>query len=286
VLVGLSALSGILLIAMVLTDWPSEQLNQFWADHSIFASVLSTVLLVSLGYLAFEAGEAAEQADLNRSVTSAGLSGLVDHLVDVDIALSMLADNTAPADLNTVGRPLRWIREIREGSQAKSTMGDAGLRLRSDLPMQAVTLAAADWRIQLIDQSIRRIIGAMRDWAALIAVSDDGRAVLMRFGQVRLDLLELQDHIRKGQPVVAQADMARLRMYLHLFALALERISSPDFLRPGIVAIPANGSPTPNGLGAPFTEMLRRSPLDIRVALDLLDAQHSSAQKSATKGVR
>ncbi len=107
VLIGLSVLSGLVLLAMVLTDWPGEQLNQFWADHSIFASVLSTVLLVSLGYLAFEARETAEQADLNRSVTSAGLSGLVDHLVDVDIALSMLASETAPEQMYAEGRPLQ-----------------------------------------------------------------------------------------------------------------------------------------------------------------------------------
>jgi peptidoglycan/LPS O-acetylase OafA/YrhL len=64
VLIGLSVLSHLVLNVMVLTDWPGEQLNKFWADHSIFASVLSALLLVSLGYLAFEGGETAEQAEL------------------------------------------------------------------------------------------------------------------------------------------------------------------------------------------------------------------------------
>ena len=74
VLLGLSVMSGVCLIAMVVTDWPGEQLARFWADHSILAAVVSTLLLISVGYLAFEAGESAEQAKLNRSVTSAGLS--------------------------------------------------------------------------------------------------------------------------------------------------------------------------------------------------------------------
>lgn len=285
VLIGLSVLSGVVLLAMVLTDWPGEQLNQFWADHSIFASVLSTVLLVSLGYLAFEARETAEQADLNRSVTSAGLSGLVDHLVDVDIALSMLASETAPEQMYAEGRPLRWIRSVREERQRKSTVSKAGLMLRSDFPTQSAPLEAMAWRTDLIDQTIRRIIGGMRDWAALIAVSEDGRAVLKRFGQVRLDLLELQDHIRKGRPDNARTDVAGLRTYVQLFALALERISSPDYLRPGIVAIPANGSTTPDRVGAPFEEMRRRSPLYIREAMRLLDAQHELSAKVRDQGL-
>jgi hypothetical protein len=90
----LGIVSGGALVVMVLTDWPGEQLARFWADHSILATVVSSLLLLSVGYLAFEAGENANQAELNRSVTSAGLSGLVDHLIDVDMADSTGRRNT------------------------------------------------------------------------------------------------------------------------------------------------------------------------------------------------
>jgi hypothetical protein len=229
VLAILSTLSGVVLIAMVLTDWPSEELAHFWADHSIFAAVVSSLLMVSVGYLAFEAGESAKQTELSRSVTSAGLSGFVDHLVDVDIALAMLTNERAPAELDTEGRPLRWMRPIRERLQAGGP---------NPLAPSSVGAASAEqplrWRQVIVDQCIRRIIVGMRDWAALVGVSEDGRLALIHLGRFRLALVDVQQNLIEDQFDPTNDRFRNLRSYIQLFAVGMERLSTPNHPRPGL----------------------------------------------------
>ena len=88
VLRGLTVACAAGLVAMLLSDWPFELLNQFWAAHSVLTSMLSTVLLVALGFLAFEHSERRRQEHLDSNLTATGLSGLVDHLIDVEVALA------------------------------------------------------------------------------------------------------------------------------------------------------------------------------------------------------
>jgi hypothetical protein len=281
-LVALSTLSGLALIVMVLTDWPGEQLDLFWADHSVLAAMLSTLLLISLGYLAFEAGETKKQVALNKSVTSAGVSGLVGHLMDLDIAVAMLADPLRPKRFSVDGSPLSWVRPLREDLQrraaekadaAKNTaVGEieeaTGHRAASkvrfrvdDWPRRLADYPHTAWREELLDQGIRRTIAGMRDWAALISVSDDGRRVLMRFGQVRLSLLALGDGIRAHAD--QKPEVLELRRYLQFFAFALERVSSPEHLRAGIVTELINTSEK-------FPSLLAKNPPTIGEAMELL----------------
>jgi hypothetical protein len=181
-----------------------------------------------VGYLAFEAGESAEQAKLNRSVTSAGLSGMVDHLIDVDIAQSMITCRHVPNEFEAEGKPLRWIRPIREELQRGSYQA-----ADDEQSPSSEQIEPAAWRHDIVDQSVRRIIAGMRDWAALVAVSGDGRLVLKRFGEVRLALLQLQSELgsRNGG---WQDTLHRLRAHLQLFAVGLERVSSPRHRRQGL----------------------------------------------------
>ena len=274
-LVALSAVSGLALLVMVLSDWPGEQLSDFWADHSVLAAVLSTVLLVSLGYLAFEAGELREQADLGRSVTAAGLSGLVDRLLDVDIALSHLDQEIQPQGLYDKGRPLEWLADHRKHLQKHSTS-------RKNIPLDtfvrsgSADLDRAEWRADLISQCVRRIIGGMRDWAALVSVSEDGRTVLKRLGQVRIDLLRLLDDVRplisgqSGHAHGAIAELPKLRIYLQMFSLALECSSSQSYLRPGLVEASTLHASGLDSSGR-FIERLLDQELTIREAIAILD---------------
>lgn len=117
----LGALAGacfVGLVAMVVTDWPLEVLAPFWRDHSVLSAVVSTMLLVGVGFLAFEARDAQRQAALDESVTSAGLGGLVDHVVDVEIVLALVGSPHPPSDTTwpgwqVPGRPLGWLRSDR-----------------------------------------------------------------------------------------------------------------------------------------------------------------------------
>jgi hypothetical protein len=265
ILLGFSALSGLGLIAMVVTDWPGEQLSRFWADHSILATVVSSLLLVSVGYLAFEAGESAEQVKLNQCVTSAGLSGLVDHLVDVDIALSMIARNRLSADYERDGKPLRWVRPIRERLQAAEADPDVQIH-GVGLPGQP---AAPDWHHDLVDQCIRRVIAGMRDWAALVSVSDDGRTVLKKLGEVRLGLMQLRNEI--GSHGLDQPDghLHILRKRLQLMAVGLEYVSSPNYPRPGLLNFLPGGH-SPLEIDDAVRKMTKLSPLTVGTLIPLL----------------
>ncbi len=115
----------------------------------------------------------------------------------------------------------------------------------------------------------------MRDWASLIAVSDDGRTVLKKLGQVRIDLLQLENDIRTGRHAEAATRLAALRTHLQLFGLALELISSPRFVRPGILARSTGGSPSYKAIGSPFQAMLDLHSPNIRTVVTMLDAQRS-----------
>lgn len=95
------------LVALVISDWPTEQLNSFWASHSVLAAVVTTVLLAAVAFLAFEAREASAQERLGEKVTTAGLAGLVDHLIDVDLVLFMLREGGTTAAYVSDDRPLR-----------------------------------------------------------------------------------------------------------------------------------------------------------------------------------
>lgn len=75
------------LLAMILTDWPSEVLNKFWADHSVLAGMLSSLLLVGLVFLAYERSAQRRQLELADGLSGAGLGGIVDHVIDMRLPL-------------------------------------------------------------------------------------------------------------------------------------------------------------------------------------------------------
>ena len=159
------------LLAMILTDWPLENLAKFWADHSILASILSSVLLLSLVFLVYERGEQRRQHQLADGLSGAGAGGIVDHVVDVEVALGLLSSPRTPAELEPEswgswiepGRPLRWLRQGRD-EILRSDRDPRRLRIDPDQ-------ALAPWGRELIDQAIRRLLAAMRDWSPLVGAS-------------------------------------------------------------------------------------------------------------------
>ncbi|MFW6010165.1 MAG: hypothetical protein ACOC9I_02475 [Actinomycetota bacterium] len=184
---GIAAVACLVgLVVMVLTDWPTEWLAEFWSEHSVVAGLGSTLLLVGAGFLGIEAREAHERARLDEIVACSAFGGLVDHLVDVDIALALAAGAEPPPDTwgwNGGGKPLRWLRQVRV-----VVCGSPTWKLPAD---EAFTGSDFAHSRVLVDQSIRRLMGGMRDWAALASTSPDGRAVLARLGALRNTLMDL-----------------------------------------------------------------------------------------------
>ena len=161
-----------------LTDWPSPAINAFWDEHGVLAGTVQSVLLFGVGLLSYEAGQLRAQERLDESVTAAGLGGIVDHVVDVEVGLAFLS-SSEPPDAHgwawSPGRPLQWLRQGRQrlSRAASDRTGDPRTWL--------ATLPDTDdpkWR-EAVDQCIRRLLVALRDWTPIIATSRNGTRVLV-----------------------------------------------------------------------------------------------------------
>lgn len=234
----LALLCGLGLIAMLLTDWPSEVLAKFWADHSVVAGILSTVLLVGVVFLMFEDSERREQALLDSSVTAAGLGGIVDHAVEVEVALALVS---SPQDPGAHGwqnwaepsRPLRWLRTHREWL-ARAEDGGPGERDPRRLPVNLSYDSPAKWRLELLDQCVRRLLAAIRDWSPVIRGSRNGVMILIAISEIRKDLMAVSVLIDEND--ISAADrLLVLRQRLRLLAHFLETTSGARPLRPEVL---------------------------------------------------
>lgn len=235
-LAGACALLLMLLIATdwPLTDWPSPEINRFWDEHSTVTGTLHSILLLGVGLLSYESGQLREQERLDESVTAAGLGGIVDHLVDVEVGLAFLS-SPEPPDAHgwtwAPGKPLQWLREgrARLHRDASDRTGDPRTWLVS-LP------ATRDpgWRKELVDQCIRRLLVALRDWTPIIATSRNGTRVLVAIAELRKDLVELEAHLLDESSRV-EAMLVSLRARARLLAYFLELKSGADPLRPEVL---------------------------------------------------
>lgn len=224
------------LVAMLATDWPFGDDENLWDDASVVSGVLSTVLLIGIGFLTYEYGELRDQERLDSSLTAAGVGGIVDHLVDVEVALALIsADdppdrNGWPGSVNAT-KPLRWLRQHRE-----RLARDAPDRSQDPRTWAAVLPRTPDdeWRVDLVDQCIRRLLGAIRDWAPVINTSRNGTRVLIAISQLRNDLVLLGGQLRQPQPDTVNL-LISLRQRARLLAHFLEDLSGADPHRPEVL---------------------------------------------------
>lgn len=219
-----------------LTDWPTPAVNSFWDEHGVVSGTLHSILLFGVGLLSYEAGQLRAQERLDESVTAAGLGGIVDHLVDVEVGLALLSSATSPdqhgwPDWGT-GRPLEWLRRHRDRLSRDREPRDTDPRT---WPVALPALEpGADWRHLLVDQCIRRLLVAIRDWAPIITTSRNGTRVLVALAELRKDLVEL-DAALATNPSVAQPLLVSLRARARLLAYFLELKSGAVPMRPEVL---------------------------------------------------
>lgn len=186
--------------------------------------------MAAVAFLAFEAREAANQEELSRKVSAAGLSGLVDRLIDVDLALFMVQQGNTVAGYTRDGRPLQWLSTTREELQAAAAQRNG----RRDDPK--LTHALSDeGRADLLGQCVRRTVGGMRDWASLVGTSADGREALVSLGEVRIALLEVSGTLRCEEREGLEHQLNALRRRVQLLAFIFEKVSSGPLQRPGML---------------------------------------------------
>jgi hypothetical protein len=217
-----------------LTEWPTPAINQFWDEHGVLSGTVQSVLLFGVGLLSYEAGQLRAQERLDESVTAAGLGGIVDHVVDTEVGLAFLS-SPQPPDAHgwtwSAGKPLEWLRHGRHRlhRQAVDRTGDP----RTWAPTLPAT-TDPEWRYELVDQCIRRLLVALRDWTPLIASSRNGTRVLVAIAELRKDLVELEAHLGDG-PAVVEPLLVSLRGRARLLAYFLELKSGAHPLRPEVL---------------------------------------------------
>jgi hypothetical protein len=219
-----------------LSDWPTPAINRFWSEHGIVTGTLHSVLLLGVGLLSYEAGQLRAQERLDESVTAAGLGGIVDHLVDVEVGLALISSAHLPdvhgwSDTWAHGRPLEWLRRHRDRlhRHAPDRSGDP-----RSWPATLPETDDPQWRKDLVDQCIRRLLVALRDWTPIIATSRNGTRVLVAIAELRKDLVELEAHLGDDRAVV-EPMLVSLRARARLLAYFLELKSGADPLRPEVL---------------------------------------------------
>jgi hypothetical protein len=242
-LLGLAGVCSTGLIAIIITDWPAENLARFWADHSVLSATLCTLLLVGAGFLAFEARDNLEQQELTESLATAAFGALVDHMIDVDLALALLCDQAPPPALMIDGKPLRWLRDERDRYVSRHDDDP-----RHALPKTIAEVPDDEWREQLVDQALRRVMAAMRDWSPLLCQTRQGTSVLVRVGRLRNGLLLLERQLDTDDLAAASAQARRLRGECEVLALGLELGSGvePRYVRDGVLVRPADAAALPH----------------------------------------
>lgn len=222
---ALSALCGAGLLLMLITDWPTDSLNLFWADHSVLAGIGSTLLLVGVPYLLWESSESKQQERLAAGLSGAGLGGIVDHVVDTEIALALLSREASPDGVlwDAPDKPLKWLRGMRDQLRRL----DTGRPGESDPRALPVYLPNEEngWRITLTDQALRRLLAAMRDWSPLVGRSNDGTTALIVLSEIRKDLMELAYELEERRTANAEVLIVSLRQRLRILAYFFEDLS-------------------------------------------------------------
>jgi hypothetical protein len=234
----LAGVCALLLMFLIATDWPlttwAPALNRFMDDHGIVGGTIQSVLLLGVGLLSYEAGQLRAQERLDESVTAAGLGGIVDHVVDTEVGLAFLSASEPPDAHGwewAPGRPLQWLRHgrARLNRTATDRRGDP-----RTWPASFPATTDPEWRAELIDQCIRRLLVALRDWTPLIGSSRNGTRVLVAIAELRKDLVELQARLGDDREVV-EGLLLSLRGRARLLAYFLELKSGADPHRPEVL---------------------------------------------------
>jgi hypothetical protein len=217
-----------------LTDWPSPEINAFWDEHGVLSGTVQSVLLFGVGLLSYEAGQLRAQERLDESVTAAGLGGIVDHIVDTEVGLAFLSSPEAPDAHGWVwspGKPLQWLRQGRARLDRRAPDRSHDPRT---WPATLPATTDPEWRRELVDQCIRRLLVALRDWTPIIATSRNGTRVLVAIAELRKDLVELDAHLRANSADVEPL-LVSLRARARLLAYFLELKSGADPHRPEVL---------------------------------------------------
>ena len=231
---------AVLLMLLIATDWPltdwptpGDQRSSGTSTASLSGTVQS-VLLFGVGLLSYESGQLRAQERLDESVTAAGLGGIVDHVVDVEVGLAFLS-SPEPPDAHgwtwSPGKPLQWLRQGRD--RLHRTAAD-----RHGRPAYLAGDAARDRRPRVAQGAGRPVHPPPARGPARLDA--DHRHLAQRHPRARGHRRAAQGPRRargapRRRPHVVEPLLVSLRARARLLAYFLELKSGADPLRPEVL---------------------------------------------------
>lgn len=214
----------VLFMLMNISDWPGGFLNTFWLNHAIIGASAGTLLLGATVFLVYRHRDQQAQNRLAESIVDAGQSGLVEQLVNIDVALSLLcAQDESPLcawpDWNGPGRPLRWLNERRYELLSTQNYRAKLTDPRALVPSSVIQMAV--WRVELIRQMIRRISSGVKEWGPIMMQSRQGQRELVTYARLRVVLLHVEDNLCSSLEI-STAPIVALQQEVRALAWRLE----------------------------------------------------------------
>lgn len=216
---GLALASIAALVALTVLDWPVGRISDFWSDHPILTGTVTTALILGAGLLAWESSRERRLAQMDQSITTGGMAGLVQPLATIDFALT--ATRYVPAEVvahreAVTGPPLRWARTwLARGDGLPDGPGPEAV----DAALVAV----------VAEESIRALMSTVRGWTDLLTRTPLGLVATALVLSLRPLLMELERAPQaRGTSGVLLLDEVRLRAR-HLAALFDRASGAPEF---------------------------------------------------------
>jgi hypothetical protein len=93
-----------------------------------------------------------------------------------------------------------------------------------------------EWRRDLVDQCVRRLMTSIREWAVVLTRSRQGQLDLVKLGEIRLLLIAIDDFFEASDPAAALAALRECRDNCRLTAFEFEMASTGHSPRPELAA--------------------------------------------------
>ena len=196
--VVLAILALFLIFLLGLSLFPSTQ--SLLNDNAHPVSIVITLAFIGGGLVALFSNEARRQRQRAADISSVGMAALVDPLLEIGLNFYELrrdpqkvirAWDTVMKEPDPPTR-LKWAygRDLRK----RQILGDWDrdwVPLNHDEDARRVAS-------QMSDQAVRRLMGSLRSWADLLAVTSLGETAMVAIADLRLRLFELSERCAGG----------------------------------------------------------------------------------------
>lgn len=220
--------------------WGRVELSDFWARHTVWATVLVGLLTAGLIYYAWQSAHERTERLVAERISGAGLAGIVDFLVDAEIVLALTGSSKGQGRAILLGgTPVQAPERALKKDVVRAYRERVGTGQSDDVRLKCVEPSDGSidrWHHDLIDAAVRRVAKAMNEWAPTISQSTYGRDVLFLLAAVRIELVNIANDLQKcGTATELASRVLHVRRKLRFLALFCEYASGADPARSEIV---------------------------------------------------